>query len=356
MLYELLSHTWQGTTDTQLYQTLLAGNAILIAVSEAKEFQELLEPEFFPIFDAIGISSFVMVPLRVQGRVIGTLGLARDRHGTPYSREDQALLQDLADHAALTIQNARLFEQVQGARQRLQALSNQLLIAQETERRAIARELHDEVGQILSGLIMQLGTARSLLPKSAKAAQNILEQSEELINQILERTRSIMAGLRPPVLEDLGLTPALRQLAEEFQQNTGAAVEIRTGNLSKRLPAQLEVALYRITQESLNNIRKHAEAQHVRIALAKENEQVVLSVQDDGLGFEKQPAGPRTDDMMILEGGWVIPGGHFGLIGIQERVNQLGGRLQIASAPGQGTTLRVEIPLPEVAAGSDERL
>jgi signal transduction histidine kinase len=360
MMQKAVLHTWQGGTDTQRYQALLAGNAIFIPLADSEEFRASLEPEFREYFNVIGITSFIIVPLRVQGKVIGTLGLTRDRHGSPYTADDQALLQELADRAALTIQNARLFEQVQGARQRLQALSSQQLVAQEAERRMIARELHDEIGQILSGLMMQLGMARSQLPKSAKSAQTILEGAEALIQEILERTRGIIAGLRPQVLDDLGLIPAVRRLVDEFQEDTGARVEIKTDHIPNRLPAPLEVTLFRIVQEGLTNVRKHAQAHQVSIGLAKEDGQVVLSVQDDGLGFEKQPAEPRADGDMILEGGWVIPEGHFGLLGIQERAAQLGGRLQVTSAPGQGTILRVEIPLPEplpeAEAESDECL
>jgi signal transduction histidine kinase len=114
------------------------------------------------------------------------------------------------------------------------------------------------------------------------------------------------------------------------------------------------VVLFRIVQEALTNVRKHARAKRVSIGLAKEDGKVVVSVQDDGVGFEKQTAPPRSSGDLILRGGWRIPAGHFGLIGIQERVTQLGGRLDLTSAPGQGTTLRVEIPLPEIKAVSNE--
>jgi signal transduction histidine kinase len=342
------------STDNQYFRTLLSGSSVYIPVVDEVEFRIMFTPETRPIIDARGISSFIGVPLRVQKHVIGGLAICRDPHGALYTHDDQVLLQDLADRAALTIQNARLFEQVKEARQRLQALSNQLLKAQEEERRAITHELHDEVGQDLSALIMQLGTAKSLLPKSARPARSILEEVEALIQQMLENLRTIIAGLRPPVLDDLGLIPALHRLGDELQEKTGMQVEIQTPHLSERLPAPLEVALFRIVQEALTNVRKHAHAQRVSITLAKENGKVLLSVQDDGVGFEKQTAPPRSSGDLILGGGWRIPAGHFGLIGIQERVTQLGGRLDLTSALGQGTTLRVEIPLTETKAISNE--
>jgi two-component system, NarL family, sensor histidine kinase DegS len=256
----------------------------------------------------------------------------------------------------LTIENARLFQSVAHQRERLRALSARLVEAQENERRNLARELHDEIGQILSGLIMQLGIARSRMPKSAKSVQSILDGAEELIQEILGRMREIIAGLRPQVLDDLGLVPALQRLANEFQEGTGVQVEIKVDPIPERLPEPMELALFRTVQEGLTNVRKHAQAHTVSIRLAIEDGRVTLSIRDDGRGFESQPVWPRPDGETILEGGRPISEGHFGLIGIQERVAQLGGRLQVISAPGQGTTLQVELPLVAAQAGPDEPL
>jgi signal transduction histidine kinase len=344
------------STDNQYFRTLLSGSSVYIPVVNEVEFRIMFAPEIRPIIDARGISSFISVPLRVQKHVIGGLAICRDPHGALYTHDDHVLLQDLADRAALTIQNARLFDQVQEALQRLEALSGRMLVVQEEERRTIARELHDEIGQTLSGIMMQLGTAKGLLPKSAKSARSILDQVEALIQQTLEQSRMLIAGLRPPVLDDLGLGPAIRRLGSEFQEEVGTLVEIDTTGLPERLPASIEVALFRIIQEALTNVRKHAHARRVSITLAKENEIVLLSVQDDGVGFEKQITPSPSSGDLTLMGNWLIPAGHFGLIGIQERAAQLGGQLNLTSAPGQGTTLRVEIPLPETKAVFDENL
>jgi PAS domain S-box-containing protein len=356
MMRDSFFHIWQGSTDSPRYQSLLSGDSLYFPVVDSEEFRASLDPKLRVLVDEFGVSSFIAFPLSVHGDVIGALSLIRDSGGAPYSHDDQVLLQDLADRAALTIQNARLFDQVQGARKRLQTLSRQLLVAQEEERHAVARELHDEIGQTLTGLVMHLGMAKSLLPKSAGPARNILEQSEALIQDILERARAIIAGLRPQVLDDLGLVPALRRLGEEFQKNTGVTVEIETDHLSKRLSAPIEVSLFRIVQEALTNVHKHAQAHRVNIAIKREDEQVALSVQDDGVGFEQQATRSSASGDMLLEGGWTIPYGHFGLLGIQERAMQLGGRLQITSAPGQGTTLRVELPLSKAKEGSSESI
>jgi PAS domain S-box len=273
--------------------------------------------------------SIILVPVTLPGRQV----------------ETYAIFRDITERKRAEAERERLFEELGQSHEQLRALSNQLREVQEAERKRLAREIHDDISQTLTASIMQLGTAKSLLPKSAKSAHTILEQTEELIKNTLERTRSIIYDLRPQVLDDLGLVPALHRLGHELQESTGTAVKIKTSRLSKRLPAPIEVALFRIVQEALVNIRKHAQARHVILSLAKESERIILSVQDDGIGFERQANRSCASGDKIPEEDWVIPAGHFGLIGIQERITQLGGKLQVLSAPGDGTTLRVELPL-----------
>jgi len=259
--------------------------------------------------------------------------------------ERYAIFRDITESKRAEIEREHLFEALQLSNQQLKELSRRLVEVQEDERKRLAREIHDDISQSLTALMMQLGIVRSLLPKSAQAAHSILEQTEALTQSTLERTRLMIADLRPQVLDDLGLVPALRRLGDELQESTGTAVKIKTSRLPKRLPAPIEVALFRIVQEALTNIRRHAQAHHVTISLAKESERVVLSVQDDGMGFEMQTNRSRQSGDMVIDGGLVIPAGHFGLIGIQERITQLGGKLQVTSTPGQGTTLQAELPL-----------
>jgi len=353
LMQEILINAWTGSLDTPISDRLLAGEAVWMPAVTAEEISPWLPSHFQLYIVQIGISSLLAVPVRVQGQVIGILSLSRDRPDQPYTQGDQILLQDIADRAALTIENARLFQSVVQQRELLRELSARLVQAQETERRNLARELHDEVGQILSGLVMQLGIAKSRLPKSAKSAQSILEGAEDLVQEILGRTKAIIAGLRPQVLDDLGLVPTLRRLANDFQEDTGTQVVLQVDFIPERLSPPLELALFRIVQEGLTNVHKHAQAHTVNIALVIENGKVTLSIRDDGRGFENKPAGQNLGSIMALESDWPVSEGHFGLIGIQERAAQLGGRLQVTSALGQGTTLRVEFPLVETQAGFD---
>jgi signal transduction histidine kinase len=257
-----------------------------------------------------------------------------------------AIYRDITQRKQAELDRERLFDELHQSHDQLQTLSHRLVEVQESERKLLAREIHDDVSQSLTALIMQLGTAGSLLPRSAKAVRTILEQAEELTTSILDSTRRMIAGLRPAVLDDLGLVAALRQLGDDLQASTGAQVDMQVSRLAGRLPPQIENALARILQEALANIRRHARARRVTISLKGEPGRVILSVQDDGVGFQGQAArSPAQDDDVLIDGGWVIPAGHFGLLGIQERVRQLNGKLKVTSIPGQGTLLEVELPL-----------
>lgn len=241
----------------------------------------------------------------------------------------------------------RLYDELKKSHEQLRALSRRLVEVQETELKSLARALHDDVSQTLSGIIMQLGTAKALVPKSAKPAREILNQTEALVQKTLEGTRSMITTLRPQVLDDLGLVPALRYLGKEFQDSGVSSVKVEADHWPEGVPVAVEVALFRIVQEALSNVRKHAQAKNVHIRLVKEGDLLVLSVQDDGIGLEMQKARSSSNRDKVIAGGWMIPSGHFGLIGIQERAAQLGGRLEIHSAPGAGTTLRVELPVSQ---------
>lgn len=262
------------------------------------------------------------------GNVIGVYGVVRDitrRKQTEAERE-------------------RLFELVQAGRERLQHLSQQLLEAQESERRRLAWEIHDDISQSLTGLMMQLGAVQSLLPKSSDRARAVLKEAETLTGKTLEGVRRMIADLRPPVLDDLGLAPALRRLGDELRERAEVDVAFEVSGLPERLPPQVENTLFRIAQEALTNIRKHAQAQHAAISLHVERERVTLVVKDDGVGLRSWRDQARRRGDVLLPGGWVVLRGHYGLVGIQERAALLGGTLQVQSAPGEGTTLRVELP------------
>ncbi len=211
---------------------------------------------------------------------------------------------------------------VQEGNRALRRLSEAL----ETELKRIAHALHDEAGQLLASVHITVADIAGDLPPPARAR---LEDVELLLNQVEAQLRNLSHELRPTVLDNLGLVPALEFLAEKVAKRTGLAIFV-DGEREQRLPAAIETALYRIVQEALNNVVKHAHAHTVWIELRHLPSRVECSIRDDGRGF----AGSTTPGVAGL-----------GLVGIRERLNALGGTLQLVTAHRAGVTLRVEIPL-----------
>ncbi|MCI0626658.1 MAG: histidine kinase [Acidobacteria bacterium] len=217
------------------------------------------------------------------------------------------------------------------AEHELRRLSQQLVRAQEEERRNLSRELHDEIGQLLTALRMELGTLEALRKTEGSEFQDHLKDMRELSSQALSSIRSLATGLRPSVLDDLGLDPALRWQAREFSRRYGIPVTVEITGSLEPLPESHRTCIYRVAQESLTNIARHAEARNIHMTLHGDDQLLSLAVQDDGIGFDLGKAQPNG----------------LGLVGIEERVRELGGGISIITQPSKGTLLRVQIPRPQ---------
>ncbi|GBD11858.1 Signal transduction histidine-protein kinase/phosphatase DegS [bacterium HR23] len=262
--------------------------------------------------------------------------VAQDEVGT-LAESLEAMRQQLQSALAKVAQaNQELEARVKERTARLQEVLGKVISAQEEERRRLARELHDETAQTLSALCIMLDQARDALPPEATDALEAVQEAKRVAEGLLNETRRLILDLRPTALDDFGLLPAIRWYAESHLEERGIQVSLQARGLPSRLPRHLEVALFRIVQEAINNIAKHAQARHAHIALQVANGTVQVTVADDGKGFEVarvlSPASRSTS---------------VGLLGMQERVTLLGGRLEVDSAPGQGTRLRATIPLEE---------
>ena len=322
------NHSW-------LTPVLQTGQPLLIPIITQEQLRRSVQPEYLPFFEQVGLHSMLVVPLRVKGRVIGTLGLSRDQPGHPYTPDDQVLLQDLADRASLTIQNAQLFEQVQGTRQRLEALSRRLLEVQESERRALTMELHDRVGQNLTGLGITLQNMKALL--SGEAAQRLaanFDDVQALVEDTTRQIRDIMAELHLPELEDYGLAAALEIYAERAALRGNLELIADLPDLAPPpLPSDVRIALFRSAQEAISNVLKHADATQLEISLQGEDGRVRLRVEDDGQGFEPEAAFQKEAPS-------------WGLKIMRERIESIGGKVHILSEPGAGTRVTFEIERP----------
>jgi signal transduction histidine kinase len=240
------------------------------------------------------------------------------------------LLQSYANLSAVAIQNTWLFDQVRSGNEQLHALSQRLMKAQEEERLHLSRELHDESGQLLAALMVQLGLLEREGQKPDSLHGHVMEL-KRFASEIQSNLHRLAMNLRPASLDHMGLVPALEQYVKDFIQQVQLKVEFESvGMQSRRLPNDMETALFRIAQESLTNVVLHAQAFRVDLLLTCRNNQVVLIVEDDGVGFI--PADSTGLD-------------HLGLFGMHERIEMLGGKLTVESSPGKGTMVRVEVPI-----------
>ena len=218
------------------------------------------------------------------------------------------------------------------ARADLQALSARLVRAQEEERRTLARELHDEVGQSLSAILMEAGNADAA-PNAGEIRRRVASIAS-IAEKTLNVVRDLALLLRPSMLDDFGLVPALNWHAREMSKRTGLNVRVAADPASDNLPDEHKTCIYRLVQEALNNAARHASARNLQVTVENGSDRVTFSVQDDGSGFDKT----------------TVRG--LGLLGMEERVRRLGGKLQIDSRPGRGTTISAELPLPEMATNN----
>jgi signal transduction histidine kinase len=287
----------------------------------------LADPELIRNF---GVRHALAVPIKDQAEaVIGFFKLHRSTPQTPFTWQEAAFLESLASVTAVSIQNARLLKALEARGQEIRALSANHVNRLEEERQHISRELHDEAGQVLIGIKLALQVAARQIPDEHTHLRHDLDDLRDQVNQATKRLKELAQWLRPPTLDQLGLEVALRQLATDLKNRTGLDVEMTVDPLEPRLPQEWEIALYRIAQEALTNVLRHAEAESAQLDLRCDAAGVSLTVCDTGRGFRPNAAT-----------------GGLGLLGMRERAGMLGGVLTVKSAPGNGTQIRVEVPQP----------
>jgi len=276
-----------------------------------------------------GLVTHASVPLAAGGRVLGVMNTASSQ-AREFTPDDLTLLSVVGRQLGIAIENARLWEEVKEKETLRQHFLERVIAAQETERQRLARELHDEAAQTLTALSLGLRRLQddpNLSLPQRKLAGDLKSQTTALASDL----HRLAVELRPSALDRVGLIGALGQYVQEFKRRYSLEAQFESDNLEHiRLSPEIETSLYRIVQEALTNVARHAQARSVSVLLQARDGQIVATVEDDGKGFD--PAQVQAK-------------GRLGLFGMQERAAMLGGSLNIESAPGRGTTVFVKIPL-----------
>ena len=275
---------------------------------------------------AAGFGSMLNVPLVSQAEVIGVLSLvARPRDA--FSVEHVDVARETAVLLSLAVQNTRLFEAVQAARARQEQLSRRLVQVQEEERRRLALELHDEIGQVLTALRLSFDTDDPAMPAPVRSK---LERAKKIVEVLTTKVRNLSLDLRPTLLDDLGLLPALLWYIRRYTEQTGVEVHFRHAGLgSRRFSVEVETAAYRIVQEALTNVARHAGVREAEVQAWIQDERLHLQVEDHGRGFS-----PREEQSASS-----------GLSGMRERAHLAGGELTVTAPPGEGVQIQASLPL-----------
>jgi len=307
-----------------------------------------------------GVTAMMHVPLMNKGHALGSMCLGT-HDNTKFDDDEQKLLTAVGNQIAIAVENARLYAEVQHKERVRGELFQKALAAQEDERKRIARELHDEISQSLTALLYEAeeGLERASSPKVKERLQSICN----LTHHTLDDVHNLIFDLRPSMLDQLGLIPALRWLAQSRLETKGIRVTVdvssNVGPLNsktdiQRLAPEIETALFRVIQEAINNIARHAAARKVEIQLELEDNLAIVSIKDDGIGFDlSELSVTAIKDIGSNASLFSNNARGLGLIGIQERIELLGGELDINTAPGSGTHIHIRVPLQERSLVND---
>ncbi|HUI85160.1 MAG TPA: GAF domain-containing sensor histidine kinase, partial [Candidatus Binatia bacterium] len=267
-------------------------------------------------------------PLKSNDEVIGVLiiGFSTPQDWLPTERE---LLRAIADRSALAIDRAGMNDALREREMRIAELSGHLMHAQEEERKRISRELHDETGQALMVIRLYLGMLETSV--GARSARMKIRETLAVVDRTIEGIRRIIGRLSPLVLQELGLIAAVRKEAKDLAKSSGVKARVSVSPDFGRLPAPVEAAIYRVVQEALHNVAKHANATTVSIEMGREAGCVRLLIEDDGVGIASAEPNPGRQT--------------FGMAGMQERIGNIGGKMKVSSARGRGTRIEVSAPV-----------
>ena len=280
------------------------------------------------------IDSGLYVPLVAQGDCIGVLSVDRVKKAAPFAESDLELLLILGEQAAIVVQNASLLERITKQQDVLEQVRSETIQAEENERKLVALEIHDVISQTLASLFYRIQTCERLLTFDVERARKEFLEIRKMAQNILDDVTRLMFNLRPPILDDFGVFPALRRYIDQYQRENGIRTKIVIKGRRRRFHPLVEISIYRIVQEALTNARRHAEASQVVLEFEINQEKLKGSIEDNGKGFDPSAFLARKE-----------VDGHLGLLSMKERAALLDGTLEVESSPGRGTAVRFELPV-----------
>jgi two-component system sensor histidine kinase UhpB len=339
-----LERARQRFAHLTIHKQIVIGNAIIIIIGAiggtliTRQLTDMAADVWLIfLFASVGTVLVIVIngwiikaalrPLRELSQVVNELGSNREDVESLLPRGSDPDIRQLAGGLN------SLVVQLDEHNRQLKALSKRAISAQEEERKRIARSLHDDTGQALTSLIISLERIENKIPLEEVELRTSLDSTKELAKQTLGELRQIIHGLRPTMLDDLGLVPAIRWYARSNLEGAGIRVKVASSENIEPLSPELKIALFRIAQEAINNIIKHSHATSATVTLHQNGDQVKLCIQDDGHGFDVQ----NTSIQAIQHQKW-------GLLGIEERADLLGGIVIVDSHPQKGTKLEVIMP------------
>jgi PAS domain S-box-containing protein len=308
-----------------ILERYMPGNRSTFFMQNVESFKDVPMRNFLRL---LGINHLAVAPLVRNEDVIGAL-VCGSIKTQGFSQEDMDFLNGLAEHIMIAISNTRLFEQVRLGRERQRLLSKTNVEIQEAERRRIARELHDHLGQSLTGFQFMLESVKHQVREAQRAD---IAEIQNSVADIIEQVREMSLNLRPSILDDLGLIPTLKWHLDRYTKQTGIRVNFYSTNSAERFPAEIETTAYRIIQEALTNVARHSKATEVFVGLVVNDNSLWVEILDKGKGFDVST---------------VLNKPTSGLSGMTERADLMGGYLTIKSYPGQGTQLLAALPITE---------
>jgi signal transduction histidine kinase len=291
-----------------------------------------------------GLRALVSIPLRSRHRIFGAINVA-SREPRSFGSDDIYVLHSIGEQMGFAIERAEVLEQLTAGRETYQRMARHYLVAQDEERRRIARELHDETSQSLSALALNVRALVEMAEMSGPTEELIerMKKVENMAQLTAQELSRIINDLRPGLLDSAGLLPAIRRFAEDKLQPQGISIVVEARGTVPRLAPEVEATIFRFTQGAVSNIARHAEAKNVEIFVDAEGDRFVLRISDDGRGF----------DVSTITGIDETTGRGRGVLAMKERMRLIGGSCEVESTPGQGTTVVAEIPIEEFLDGQD---